>query len=256
MKRQAVVPLLAAVCAFWSAGWSTGALNAAGRCTDIPLRFTLYNDTSLLLPSGQYLASAIRPDGGGEYTNGGTTSAEIKVCAGTNDAVLNVSTSKRKFILAFTPPIAGSDVEGLPAWVPGQIAVNGWINVRNLIYRKGDNTPFTTHVGSTFNSETYRLGFMQDPVDAPDSHTDPARLVEDNFPHPSSAATVYPAYPPVCTTGSRPTWLVKGLNPNSDGVMQVGTLYKVPLHGAHQHQGQYSMPFEMRIEALACFTYP
>jgi hypothetical protein len=255
MKRQAVVVLLTAAWTMVSVGLPVNAVTAAGPCTNIPLRFTLYNNTSLELAPGQYLPSAIRSDGG-EYTNGGTTSAEIKVCAGTNDAVLNLSTSKRKFILAFPSPIAGSDNGGVPSWVPGQVAVSGWINVRNLIYHKGDNTPFTTHVGSTFNRETYRLGFMQDPVDAADLHTDPDRLIEDNFPYTSSAATVYPAYPPACTSGSRPTWLVKGLNLNSLGVMQVGTLYQIPLHGAHQHQGQYSMPFEMRIEALSCFTYP
>jgi hypothetical protein len=254
MKRQAAVVLLTALCTFLSVEWRSDTVNAAGKCSNIPLRVTLYNDTSLEVAPGQYLPSAIRSDGG-EYTNGGTTSAEIKVCAGTNDAVLNLSTSKRKFFLAFPAPIGGSDIDGVPSWVPGQVAVGGWINVRNLIYHKGDNTPFTTHVGSTFDNETYRLGFMQDQVDAEDLHTDPDRLIEDNFPYTSSAATVYPAYPPACTSGSRPTWLVKGLNPNSDSVMQVGTLYKIPLHGAHQHQGQYSMPFEMRIEALACFSY-
>jgi hypothetical protein len=139
--------------------------------------------------------------------------------------------------------------------VPGTYAVQGWINVRNLPY---SHQPFTTHLGTTFTGPdraSYRLAFMPVDADAPDLHP-----VNDNenVPYDSSPAKVYPqAFD--CNTGgtTKPSWLVLGNNLNSLGLMQVGTFYKLA-NGASTtdaHEGQYTMPFELRIDALTCFSY-
>jgi hypothetical protein len=77
----------------------------------------------------------------------------------------------------------------------------------------------------------------------------------DNTPFPTSPVAVYPMYPAVCGPGSMPTWIVRGTSLNRNGTLQVGTLHKKPTRGAQIHNGQYSLPFELRIEALQCFAY-
>src|SRR6516165_3363762 len=119
---------------------------SAAKCSDIPLRVTLYNNAVTDPTTGATVASALQADGGGEYINGGV-SALIKVCDGTNDAVLNVTSAKRTFTFNFPSPIAGSVIQSVPSWVPGLVSVSGWINVRNIIFNKGQEAPFTTHMG-------------------------------------------------------------------------------------------------------------
>jgi hypothetical protein len=229
---------------------------AAGRttCKDVPIRVTILNNA--VDPStGAIVASALQSDGGGEYVNGTSNiSATIHVCDGTGDAIVNVSSAKRAFVYAFPGPIAGSATQS-PKWVPATYAVSGWINVRNLPY---SHEPFTTHLGTTFTGPdraSYRLAFMPVGVDAPDLHP-----VDDNqnVPFESSPARVYPqAFD--CNVGgtTKPSWLVLGNTVNSLGMMQVGTLYRLA-NGANVtdvHEGQYTMPFELRIDALTCFSY-
>ena len=117
--------------------------------------------------------------------------------------------------------------------------------------------------GSTFarsgERATYRLGFKglsPDLPNAPSIH-DPDQTAGDNVPFSSSPVLVYPNYPPVCGVGSMPTWLVRATSLNSPGTMlQVGTLHKqATARQSPVHEGQYSMPFEMLIEALKCFPY-
>jgi hypothetical protein len=234
----------------------------AAKCQDIPLRVTLFNQavTDPATTPPTTTPSAIRSDGGGEYT-----SASIKVCSGTNDAVVNLSGTKRTFTFVFPDPITGSVIDAVPTWVPGSFPVSGWINVRNITFNKGSNQPFATQVGSTFSrsgdQSTYRLGFKglsPDLPNAPNLH-DPNNYTGDNTPFPSSPAIVFPNYPPVCGPGSMPTWLVRATSPNSPGtIMQVGTLHKLASNpqGMEVHEGQYTTPFELRIEALSCFSYP
>ena len=228
----------------------------AAPCRDIPLRVTLFNDTIIDATTGATTPSAIRSDGG-EYTT-----ASIMLCSGTNDAVLNLGGTKRTFTFSFPAPIEGSVIEGVPAWVPGTYAGTGWINIRNITFSK---QPFATMAGSTFtlsaDRATYRLGFKglsADLPNAPNIHGDPDLIAADNVPFPSSPVVVYPSYPPVCGAGSMPNWLVRATSPNNpDSKMSVGSLHQKPSKptGTEVHQGQYSMPFEMRIEALKCFTY-
>jgi len=222
-------------------------------CTDIPIQVMMLNNVVDPI-TGAVTPSALRSDGEGEYVNSTTVSATIHVCDGTNDAILNVSSGKRSFVYAFPSPIPGSATQS-PRWTPGTDIVSGWINVRNLLY---NHQPFTTHVGTTFTGpdrSTYRLAFMPVNVDAPDLHP-----VNDNenVPYDSSPATVYPqAFD--CTIGgtTKPSWLVVGNNLNSLGMMQVGTLYKLATgaNSTNTQEGQYTMPFELRIDALSCFSY-
>jgi hypothetical protein len=227
---------------------------AAAPCRDIPMRVTLYTLAVVNETTGETVPTALQPDGAGEYVNGTSASALIFIC-GTKDAVvnLNVKGSKRRFRFGFGAPLPGSVVDNSPSWVPGQYLVTGWINVRNILFSK---EPFTTRLGSTFtgpDGSVYRLGFHADGVDAPDLHSDLAAM--DNTPYPTSPVVVYPMYPAVCGPGAMPTWIVRGTSPNSNGMMQVATLHKKPTRGDQIHSGQYSMPFELRIEALQCFAY-
>jgi hypothetical protein len=98
-------------------------------------------------------------------------------------------------------------------------------------------------------------------VDAPDLHIDHAVIPSENTPYEASPALVTPqAYN--CASGgtTRPAWVVRGVNQSADPAvppsdnLQLGTLRRVVNTGT-VHAGQYSMPFEMRIEALSCFTY-
>lgn len=228
---------------------------AAGPCKDIPVRVTVYTNAVVDPATGGTVPTALQPDAAGEYINGKSASALIKICSGTNDAVLNVSGTKRTFTFAFGAPIDGSVVQGMPSWVPGRYAVSGWINIRNITFSK---QPFTTHMGATFTGPdraTYRLGLDPYGVDAPDLHSGSELSAIDNTPYSTSPAVVYPSYPAVCASGTMPTWLVRGTTPNSSGMLEVATLHKVPTNGSQIHQGQYSMPFEMRIEAMQCFAY-
>jgi hypothetical protein len=232
---------------------------SAAKCQDIPLRVTLYANAVVDPSSGATTPSAITSDGGGEYT------AAIMVCSGTYDAVTNLSGSNRTFTFSFPSPIPGSIVEQVPTWVPGSFPVSGWINIRNILFNKGSNQPFATMAGSTFNRNgertTYRLGFKGTSPDLPNAqniHDDPDTIPRDNTPFPSSPVIVYPTYPAPCGTGAMPTWLVRGTSPNTPSTsMSVTTLHKKPSSPRDQevHEGQYSMPFEMRIEALKCFSY-
>ena len=132
-----------------------------------------------------------------------------------------------------------------------QYSLTGWINVRNITYAR---VPFTTHMGSTFTGPdraTYRLGWDPFAVDAPDLHSGDTSAEIDNTPSSTSPATVYPTYPTICGAGSMPSWLVRGTTPNLQGSMEVATLHKMTTgpHSTQIHEGQYSLPFEMLIEA-------
>jgi hypothetical protein len=133
--------------------------------------------------------------------------------------------------------------------------------VRNITYNKGQQTPFTTHMGSTFTTagdrSTYRLGFDPMQVDAPDLHSGDKNASIDNTPYVVAPATVYPTYPAVCGTGAMPSWLVRGTTADGAGNLELATLHKMPTgpNSSQIHEGQYSLPFEMLVEAMQCFAY-
>src|SRR3954468_7066251 len=171
MKKSIVMTALCIGIAAAVSHATMPSVEAAGSCKDIPLRVTIYTNTVTDPSTGATTPSAILQDGGGEYINGSTGSALIRVCDGTNDAVLNVTSSKRTFTYVLPSPVAGSVIQSSPTWVPGTLSVHGSVNVRNIIFNKGQQTPFTTHMGSTFtvprDRSSYRLGFDPLTVDAP-----------------------------------------------------------------------------------------
>jgi hypothetical protein len=231
--------------------------SAAGKCQDIPARVIILSNATTDVSTGATTPSALRSDGGGEYTT-----ASIKVCSGTNDVV--TPSERRTFIYVFPTPIPGSVIEATPSWVPGTHAVSGAIVVHNILYNKGSNSTFATMAGSMFtvpgDRATYRFGFKGASPDLPNAPNseDPGRTPGDNTPLPSSPVVVYPTYPLVCGPGQMPQWRVIATSPNFPGTtLEVGTLHKPGpgKNAADVHEGQYSMPFEMVIQAMQCFAY-
>ena len=118
--------------------------------------------------------------------------------------------------------------------------------------------------GATFDvpgeRASYRLGFKGSSptlLNAPNLH-DPQNTPGDNTPFASSPVVVYPTYPTPCGPDSRPRWLVRATSPNApDTKLAVGTLHQQPSGNtsAEVHEGQYTMPFEMLLEAMQCFAY-
>ncbi len=230
------------------------AIGWAGKCTDQPLRFYIYPTATL--PDGvTTVPSAIKGDGN-------WYDAQIMICSGTNDGVMNLLIGKRKLNFTFPAPIPNSVIE--QSMTAGTYSVNGFINVRNILCAGCANPhqPFTTRVGTQFqiNRTLYPLRFMPFTVDAPDLHQ-VGDLGKENRPFSGSAAQVIPQ-PYNCLTGGtvKPAWVVRGTLPNNDPStpagynLQVGTVYKGTETTA-PHAGQYQMPFEFRIEALQCFAY-
>jgi hypothetical protein len=253
MRGLCPLPLLAALAI--SVGLASSSWAAEPPCADVPVRVTILSNAVDPL-TGVVTPAALRSDGLGEYVHGASkVSATIHVCDGTFDVILNVSSTKRTFAYQFNNPIAGSVIDSQPAWAPGTHKVSGWINIRNLLFSRQS---FTTHMGTTFTAPdrgSYRIGFMPVTVDAPNRHP-----VSDNqnTPYESSPARVYPQ-PFDCNSGgtTKPSWVVLGNNPGDQGSIQVGTLNKLATtaSGTSAHKGQYSLPFELRIEALQCFNY-
>jgi hypothetical protein len=235
-----------------------------GKCTNPTFRAFIYPTATL--PDGiNTVPSAILGDGNW-YTNGNDVDAAIQVCSGTYDAVLNVLVSKRKLTFKFPAPIPNSFVDTqIPA---GSYVRNGWINVRNLLCKTctvDPKQPFTTHVGiqiaSLVNRRDFQLRYMPLAVQAPDLHIDPSILPEENTPFSTSPALVIPL-PYDCDKGgaTKPAWIVRGTLTSTDPLIPAG--YTLQVGTAHDNQqttriraGQYSMPFELRIEALQCTTY-
>lgn len=212
-------------------------------CADVPIRVTMY---SIVDPSGAALTSRIYSDGGGEYVNKvDAVSALIKVCDGTNSAVWTAS-SKRKFTFNFPLPIDGSIDPSQPFAGAGPFLTSGWINVHNITFNYISNgqdyQPFTTRMGLnfTYKRTTYGMGFFPPIVEAEDTHPPSVTNVDD------SPAMVIPQAMNCAApngTAKPSSWLVRGNNPNINGIIQVGTV-------GTEH---YSMPFEFLVEALKCY---
>jgi hypothetical protein len=234
-----------------------------GGCKDVPIRWFIFPVATL--DDGSTVPAAIQGDGNWYSGSSGAANAVIHRCGSdpTYDATMAVGKSRR-VQFAFGAAVSGSVIqEILP---PGTYSNSPFINVRNLLcVGCADPTaPFTTHMSVQLygiGREDYRLRFMPPVVDAPDRHIDPTIIPEENVPYESSAATVIPQ-PYNCASGGAvmPSWIVRGVAASADPAipasagLQVGTLRRFTRTGT-VHAGQYSMPFEMRIEASSCFTY-
>ncbi len=241
-----------------------------GSCTDIPLRFTLLHSATVMNldgnSNGSIVPSAIVGDGNDVYTNGSGLSATIK--CDTSDAVLNLIVSKRKVTAILPAPIlnSGANSQTPPA---GSYTDNGVLNVRNILCQGCSNPgqPFVTRGGveldSMYNRATYHVLFL--PVQnistisqfAPDLDNDASWTSVANTPNASSLVLVLPQ-PYNCSTtpgGTQavyPSWIVRGTLQNqatTPSYLQLGTL----IGSGNAPAGQFSMPFEYKIEALSCF---
>lgn len=234
-----------------------------GSCSDVPIRWYVYPVATL--DDGSTIPAAIQGDGNWYANVGGASNSVVHRC-GTNptyDATMAVS-KLRHVDFAFPAAVSGSVLE--EALSPGAYQNQPFMNVRNILCAgcADQHSPFTTHMAFqlySINRQDYRLRFMPPTVDAPDRHIDPAVIPSENTPYEASSVRVIPQ-PFDCAVGgtTKPSWIVRGVNPSADATipagenLQVGTLRRVTRTGT-VHAGQYSMPFEIRIEALGCFTY-
>ena len=254
---------------------SAGAAHG-GNCTDVPLRFTLHESATLMNLDGTVVTdssgapvtvpSAVVGDSGGDVY---TTGASIKYCSGTYDAVLNLLVSKRKFTLILPQPISGTGANSLTP-PPANYTVNGVVNVRNIICQGCPNPaqPFVTRGGvelsAMYNGSGYGLRFLPivtsiSPLQfAPDLDNDSTKVNTANSPYPTSLVYVAPQ-PYDCVT-SYPSWIVRGTLVNQTSqpnYVQVGTLVDTGKNGSDTTSvGQFSAPFEYRIETLSCAAKP
>ena len=241
-----------------------------GNCTDVSANMTLEPTATLMNLDGTVVtdnsgnavtvASAIVGDSGGN-----TYSASIKTCR-TNDAIINLLVGKRQFTAILPAPIASSGANSFTP-PPGNYTRNGVVNVRNVICNgcSAPGQPFVTRVGTEIDSmvdrSTYHVWYMPStdvsslPL-APDSDGDSDAISVSNSPNLSSLAIVLPQ-PYNCTQGVYPSWIVRGTLQNQTSqpsYLQVGALVDVGKNGTSlQPAGQFSMPFEIRVQALSCF---
>ncbi len=248
-----------------AAGLWSGAWAQKGKCEGIPPRWFIYPVATML--DGSTVQSAISGDGNWYSASSGTSNTVIHWCGenASNDATVLMS-RKRKLTVALPAPVTGSVIEES---LSGTYQNSAFMNVRNILCygcTKAPFEPFTTRMGLQFpalvNRQDYRLRFTPFVTDSPDRHTNPDAIPAENTPYEGSPVLVLPQ-PYDCTTGgsTKPSWIVRGTNasidPNVPAAenLQIGTLSRIEAKGTRHHAGQYSLPFEIRIEALSCFSY-
>lgn len=239
-------------------GLSSAQAQKKPACKDIPLRW--FFSTTATQPDGTVVPSAIRGDGEW-YADGLNNNIHVCGTSPTYDATIAV-TSRRKVSFSFGAPVTGSVLSESIAG--GTYSDSPFFNVRNLLCvgcRSDPSQPFTTRIGMQVKlvNQNYRLRFMPEHTDSPDRHTNPEAIPFENTPYLASPALVIPQ-PYDCLSGGtvKPSWIVRGTNPSADTRiapaenLQVGTLSRVTSSSVI-HAGQYSMPFEFRLEAMSCF---
>jgi hypothetical protein len=220
--------------------------------------------------------AAFTDDGKGAYKPGvdGIFNSVIHGCWGSYDATLGMNkTRKRSMKMKLPAAIPGTtNVEGPPPSFAGgnEFFANPFINVRNITgfgYAVTPGVPFYTKMGLGYikgpDGFEYDLEFLPFDGQCPttdglicvDSKTNDQVSAYQN--HPDAAAWVKVTYLP--RNFSQPwsetntdQWIVEGLftEPTDPPIIQRGTLFSKEPQG-FVHRGQYSMPFRIRITALA-----
>lgn len=247
MNRCMITGLLAVL--FSTLGLASPALAQKSTCKDIAIRWSVYAS------SQEGTATAIRGDGNWYTGTNGNSNVVIHVCGDnpSGDATIVVGSQRRlEFDLSAARLIPGSGAGIAPATYTS----SPFMNVRNLLFDRVN--PFTTRMSINLpklaSRQDYRLNFLPTVADTQlRRYDDPVEFIND--PAETSTVIVDPqAYD--CDTrpgGTLPAWIVRGTQPNPDGNVQAGTLTQVGSKGATR-VGQYSLPFEIRIEALACIV--
>jgi hypothetical protein len=232
----------------------------AGTCNlDVPLRWTLnsiYTDgISATLITGDGLP----------YVNGQSgVTATIKVCTGTNDAVLQLNSAARAFTVNFSKPLATTSKT--PSWAYGPVTGQGVLNIRNITYvpaghTRADEYTFTTRAGTQLPVKGSWSFRTWDAVTDAASDSN-AYVLAANSPYADSL--VYVHHCPANSTATagqcagiiHETWFVHVDSAGSGTSSQTG-LPLVQVGGLQETQtstpvngGQFSIAFSYVIESL------
>jgi hypothetical protein len=245
--------------------WPTAILPLAGANTgnchlDVPLQWTI---------SSTYVdgvtPNLVISDGGGSYVDGQSgIQATIKVCDGTNDAVMEFNSTVRSFSVLFTKPLATNS--STPRWASGSVSGQGVLNIRNIAfvppgYTRAEEYVFTTRMGArvpvkgTWNFRMWNANNQASP-------TSGMELTEANTPY--TASLVYAHHCPAnsaATTGPcvgivHETWFVYA-DTTGTGVSSQTGLPLTQVGGLQDSQtptpvnaGQFSMPFAFVISTI------
>lgn len=225
-----------------------------GNCNlDLPLRWTV-NSTFV-----DNSATAITGDGS-PYVNGQSgVAATIKVCTGTNDAVLQ--TGRRSLSISFAKLLASTS--NTPSWASGTVTGPALLNIRNITFvphgkTRADEYTFTTRAGMQVPNQSSWFFRMWNPATAAISNTD-VYVVTANTPYTNSLVNVThcPANSTLltgpCAGIIQETWFVaadtqSGGTSSQTGlpIVQAGGLMNTqkssPVNG-----GQFSVPFSYVI---------
>ena len=239
---------------------ATAGLAHGGTCNlDLPLQWTV-NPTYV----DGLTANAITGDGS-PYVNGQSgVAATIKVCTGTNDAVLMLGSSARVFSVSFAKPLATTN--NTPSWANGVVTGAGILNINNITFvpaghTRADEYTFTTRMGSQLPVKGTWNFRMWNPTTAANSSSN-VWVTAANTPYTDSL--VYAHHCPAnsaATTGPcagivRETWFVYADTTGNGTSSQTGlpltqvgglmdTSRSSPING-----GQFSMPFSFVISTL------
>lgn len=263
MRILRTLPLVIGI--LLAGGAASPALAQKNTCKDVPIRWFIYPVATLA--DGTTVAAAVVGDSNWYAASSGTSNTVIHVCgdSATRDATLLMGT-KRKLTVSLPEPIPGSVVEETLA---GTYQSGAFVNVRNILCfgcSVAPGQPFTTRMAFQLpglaDRKDYRLRFPPLVTDAVSTYTRVDLVEVENTPYVTSTVQVIPQ-PYDCAAGGtvKPSWIVRGTNASSDPSvpgshnLQVGTLSRIASNGTRYHAGQYSMPFEIRIEALSCYVY-
>jgi hypothetical protein len=252
MKKLTPAFLIVAL-AFQAYAAKPGGGGGGDRCTDIPISWTFENSTTTGIPSA-ITGDGKRPD----YREGvdGVFNSKIhriygQSCDGTRDATLGLSKSKRTVSVSFSG-IDGTDtVQGqFPDFNGTTLAIQPFFNIANIMgYGHSVGSTYYTKMGFGFNAPgdrktSYQVWFFPFDWQCPEGFDCITRdQPTANLNDPVAAAWVRINYIPA--SGTTPDqWIAEG--EFSDPEIQRGTLLANSIH-----RGQFSMPFRIRITALA-----
>jgi hypothetical protein len=223
---------------------------ATGKCSDVPVAFTIYSTYADPATGVQY-TSAIQPDGGGEYINGvDNVVALIHVCNGSNAVTVNANGGPRTLTYnlqnAVNPTLA-------PSWTSSPVTTSStFVSFSNILYAPATTvTSFTTYMNELYlpnepNGPFY-VSMENMAAQAPTS-----KITSDATPCANSLVNV--VHYPATTNPSAPEhWVVwADSQPQScnGGVFQQIASMVSHSKGHTLDNGEYTMPFYMIIRRL------